>query len=119
MIRQPYMGDLDAEGGAEGGFTFPLPTRVEGQNARGQGFTEDTVLSSINHQGSTFVLKNRVNIGDRLRMVIDLPEKLSTDGDLKLVVKGKVTHAEAADAKGMAQKVTIAFDSKYIIKPDA
>jgi hypothetical protein len=118
MIRQPFTGDLGLEGG-EGGFTFPLPTRVEGQNARGQGFTEDTVLSSINHQGSTFVLKNRVNIGDRLRLVIDLPEKLSTDSELKLVIKGKVTHVEAADAKGMAQKVNVTFDSKYIIKPDA
>jgi hypothetical protein len=119
MIRQPYTGDLDAEGGDEGGFTFPLPTRVQGQNARGQDFTEDTVLSSINHQGSTFVLKNRVNIGDRLRLVIDLPEKLSAETDLKLVIKGKVTHLEAADARGIAQKIVIAFDSKYIIKPDA
>lgn len=119
MIRQPYTGDLIAAGGGEGGFTFPLPTRVEGQSARGMGFAEDTVLSSISHQGSAFVLKNRVNIGDRLRLVVDLPEKLSADGDLKLVIKGKVTQIEAADSKGTAQKVTITFDSKYIIKPEA
>lgn len=118
MIRQPYTGDLGASGNGEAGFTFPLPTRVQGINARGQEFTEDTVLSSISHEGSTFFLKSRVNVGERLRLVIDLPEKLSAGSDLKLVIKGKVTQVEAADAKATAQKVVVAFDSKYIIKPD-
>jgi hypothetical protein len=119
MTKRPYTGDLGALGEGEGGFTFPLPTRVEGFNSRGQEFTEDTVLSSISHQGSTFYLKNLVNVGERLRLVIDLPEKLSAGADLKLVIKGKVTHAEAADAKGSAHKTTVAFDSKYIIKAEA
>jgi hypothetical protein len=119
MIRQPYTGDFGASGDGEAGFTFPLTTRVQGLNSRGQEFTEDTVLSSISHQGSTFYLKNRINVGERLRLIIDLPEKLSPGSDLKLVIKGKVTQVEAAYAKATAQKVVVAFDSKYIIKPDA
>ncbi len=118
MSRQPYTGDLGAFGDSGPGFTFPLPTRVEGLSARGQEFREDTVLSSINHHGSTFFLKNRVNVGERLRLVIDLPEKLSAGAELKLVIRGKVTQVEAADPKATAQKVSIIFDSKYIIRPD-
>jgi hypothetical protein len=119
MSRLPYPGDLGALGEGKGGFAFPLPTRVEGRNSRGQEFSEDIVLSSINHQGSTFYLKSRVNVGERLRLVIDLPEKLSAGADLKLVVKGKATRVEAADTKGSRHRTTVAFDSKYVIKPEA
>jgi len=118
MIRQPYTGDFGVSKDGEPGFTFPLPTRVQGVNARGQEFTEETVLSSINHHGSTFFLKSRVNVGERLRLVIDLPEKLAAGSELKLVIKGKVTQIEAADPLATAQKVVVVFDSKYIIKPD-
>ena len=104
---------------AERGFTFPLPTQVDGMNARGQDFSEGTVLSFISHQGSAFYLKNPVHIGTRLRLVIDLPEKLSEDGSLKLVIKGRVSLVEALRERGPTQRVTIHFDSKYIIKPDA
>jgi hypothetical protein len=104
---------------AERGFTFPLPTQVEGVNARGQDFNEGTILTYINHQGSSFYLKNPVHIGTRLRLVIDLPEKLSEDKNLKLVIKGKVGLIEALREHGPGQRVTVHFDSKYIIKPDA
>jgi hypothetical protein len=103
----------------ERGFTFPLPTQVEGVNARGQDFSEGTILTYINHQGSSFYLKNPVHIGTRLRLVIDLPEKLSADKNLKLVIKGKVGLIEALREHGPGQRVTVHFDSKYIIKPDA
>jgi len=119
MIRRPYTGDLSSDGAMAAGFTFPLSIRIQGLNARGQEFTEDTVLSHISHQGSTFALRNRVNLGERLRLVIDLPEKLSADKDLKLVIKGKVSRVEAADPRAVVQRVAVVFDSKYIIKPEA
>jgi hypothetical protein len=118
MTKHPYTGDLGVAGAKESGFTFPLPTRVEGKNTRGQMFGEETVLSHISHEGSTFHLKNRVSVGERLRLVIDLPEKISADKSLKLVVKGKVAQIEAGDSPAAAQKISVAFDSKYIIKPD-
>ena len=104
---------------AERGFTFPLPMQVEGVNARGQDFSEGTILTYINHQGSSFYLKNPVHIGTRLRLVIDLPEKLSEDKNLKLVIKGKVGLIEALREHGPGQRITVHFDSKYIINPDS
>jgi len=119
MSKEPISGDMDVMGAKDPGFTFPLPTLVEGLNARGKEFTEDTILSYINHQGSSFYLKNPVNLGTRLKLVIDLPEKLSEDKTLKLVIKGKVNRVEALRERVASQKVTVRFDSKYIIKPDA
>ena len=119
MSRETFHRDADVFGTKEQGFTYPLATRVQGVNARGQEFTEDTVLSSINHQGSSFYLKNPVNIGMRLRLVIDLPEKLSEDKTLKLVIKGKVSRVEFVRESPSIQRLTIEFDSKYIIKPNA
>ncbi|MBM3294073.1 MAG: PilZ domain-containing protein [Candidatus Aminicenantes bacterium] len=116
-IKVP-VDDLGLFSSRERGFNFPLPTTVEGQNARGREFREDTVLSYINHQGSSFYLRNPVNIGVRLRLVIDLPEKLSQDKSLKLVIRGRVARVEGLRESGGAKKVMIHFDSKYVIKPE-
>jgi hypothetical protein len=111
-------GDMGLLGSRERGFTFPLPTLITGQNARAQDFSEETVLSYISHQGASFYLKNPVNVGMRLRLVVDLPEKLAVDKALKLVIKGRVARVESLRDAAGGQKVTIHFDSKYIIKPE-
>ena len=119
-MRQSFMESGDARGDRDPGFTFPLPTSVQGVNARGRDFAEETVLSYISHELSSFILKNPIQIGTRLRMVIDLPEKLSLDDkDLKLVLKGRVEKVEIQRDRAASQKVTVKFDGKYIIKPDA
>jgi hypothetical protein len=120
MIKQFFLDTGEARGGRVPGFSFPLPTSVQGMNARGREFTEDTVLSSISHEQSSFILRNPVQVGVRLRMVIDLPEKLSLeDKDLKLVLKGRVEKVEVQRDRAASQKVTVRLDGKYIIKPEA
>jgi hypothetical protein len=106
-----------ADGGR--GFSFPLPTQVEGTDARGADFNEATVLAFINHQGSTFNLKSPVAIGTRLKLIIDLPEKMAEDKALKMVIKGRVVMVEMRRNPAAGQKVTVHFDSRYIIKPEA
>ena len=119
MIKNSFMDNSDVRNGRDPGFTFPLPTSVQGVNARGGEFAEDTVLSYISHEMSSFILKNPIQIGARLRMVIDLPEKLSLDDkDLKLVLKGCVEKVEIQRDRAASQKVTVKFDGKYIIKAD-
>jgi hypothetical protein len=119
MVRQISEGSPHILGAQDHGFTFPLPTQVQGLNAKGKEFSEDTVLTYISHQWSSFYLKNPVHIGLRLRLAIDLPEKLSDDKDLKLIIKGEVSKVELLHEGGSGQRVTIKFDSKYIIKPNA
>jgi hypothetical protein len=119
MSRENLQEDSGVFGAKDQGFSYPLATRVQGVNARAQEFTEDTVLSSINSKGSSFFLKNPVNIGTRLRLVIDLPEKLSEDRKLKLVIKGRVARVEHVRESPGTQRLTVEFDSRYIIQPEA
>jgi hypothetical protein len=118
MATKMNADKMDLLGPKNQGFTFPLPTQVEGMNAKGRDFAEETVLTFISHEGSSFCLKNPIQIGARLKLVIDLPEKLSEDKELKLVIRGRVAKVEALRLGNPGQRVTITFDSKYIIKPE-
>lgn len=102
----------------ERGFTLSLPTRVEGYDPTGKFFEEQTTLSYINHQGSSFWLKRSTSIGSDLKLIIDLPPKLSEDLDLKLIIKGKVIFIEAATDQSFQQRVSVKFENKYIIKDE-
>jgi len=120
MLKQTFLDAGDARGGRDPGFSFPLPMSVQGMNARGREFTEETVLTYISHELCSFILRNPLQIGVRLRLVVDLPEKLSLeDKDLKLVIKGRVERIESLRDRAASQKVTVKFDGKYIIKPEA
>lgn len=118
MATKIPVNNMDLLGPKNRGFTFPLPTRVEGTNAKGRDFSEETVLTFISHEGSSFCLKNPIQVGSRLKMIIDLPEKLAGSVPLKMVIRGQVAKIEALPGVNLAQRVTITFDSKYIIKPE-
>jgi len=118
MAKPLSGGGFEIIGSKDSAFTFPLPTQVEGTGSRGKPFAEDTVLSSISHQGSSFYLKTPVEVGARLKLMIDLPDRLAEDKALKLVIKGRVVKIDRREG-ALEQKITIKFDSKYIIKPEA
>jgi hypothetical protein len=120
MQKQSFLDPGEAGGGQDPGFSFPLPMSVQGVNAHGREFSEETVLSFISHEISSFILRNPILVGIRLRLIIDLPEKLSLeDKDLKLVIKGHVEKVEPLRDRAASQKITLKFDGKYIIKPEA
>jgi len=100
----------------EKGFNFDLPTRVEGHDMEGNFFDEKTSLSYISHQGSSFWLRTPTSIGKNLKLIIDLPPKLAQDEKLKLIIKGKVIFVEAATDQIPKQRVSIKFETKYIIQ---
>ena len=117
-MSKPSLDDIYSPGIKEHGFTFPLPTVVEGIDTGGASFQEETTLSYISHQRSTFALKNGVTLGTKLKLVIDLPKKLAEDKNLKLALKGKVVSIEMGGRQTVKRTITIKFDSKYIIGPD-
>lgn len=102
----------------EKGFNLNLLTRVEGQDLEGNVFNEKTSLSYISHQGSSFWLRTPTSIGQDLKLIIDLPPKLAQDQDMKLIIRGKVIFVEAATDQIPKQRVSIKFESKYIIQND-
>ncbi len=102
----------------EKGFKLPLPTLVEGKDLEGKQFAEETTLSYISHQGSSFWLKSRVAIGSQLKLSIDLPPKLSEDKRLKLIIRGRVAFIEITNSRDLRQRVSLKFENKYVIKRD-
>jgi hypothetical protein len=100
----------------EHGFDLSLPTIVEGTELSGKQFTEKTVLSYISQHGSSFWLTNSVSLGSELRLIIDLPPNLADIKELKLLIKGKVIFVESIKGKDSKQRVSLKFDSKYVIE---
>ncbi len=117
-MSKPGLDEIYANPAKEHGFTFPLPTLVEGLDVAGTAFQEETTLSYISHQRSTFPLRSGVTLGTRLKLVIDLPKKLAEDRNLKLALKGKVVSIELGSRQTAKRSITVKFESKYIIAPD-
>lgn len=118
MLRKSSSSDALRLGALEQGFKLPLATTVEGQDAQGRRFREDTKLSYISHQGASFLLKSSMTIGAKVKLIIDLPPRLSEDKDLKLAIHGKVVFVEAGDHGEGRLKISVRLESKYIIKPE-
>ncbi len=99
-------------------FNLPLPTLVEGRDASGKAFREKTVLFYISHHGASFNLAKPPTLGSKLKLIIDLPASLSEDKNLKLVINGKVALIEANNSHPIKQRVSLRFESKYVIKDE-
>lgn len=99
-------------------FNLPLPTLVSGEDASGRSFQERTVLFYISDHGASFNLKSVLAIGARLKLVIDLPPSLAEDKNLKLVIKGRVALIEDQGAHSDRQRVSLRFESRYIIQAE-
>jgi len=100
----------------EKGFNLPLKTCIEGKDVSGKEFKENTVLSYISHNGSSFWMNTPVSLESELKLIVDLPPKLGDEKDLKLVIKGKVIFIESVKKQDSKKRVSVKFGSKYIIE---
>jgi hypothetical protein len=99
-------------------FNLPLPTLVSGRDATGRVFQERTVLFYISDHGASFNLSNLVALGAKLKLNIDLPPTLAENKNLKLVINGRVALIEAHESSPTRQRVSLRFESRYIIQAD-
>lgn len=99
-------------------FNLPLPTLVEGKDASGRSFQERTVLFYISHHGASFNMKNTALLGSPLKLIIDLPPSLAEDKSLKLVIRGRIALVEANESSPSKQRVSLRFESRYLIQTD-
>ena len=92
---------------------------VQGRDPSGRDFEEKTVLDYMSRSQASFVLKNAVIRESQLRLVIGLPPKLAQDQDLKLIIRGRVTFLGRRGEGDTSQRISLALESKYVIKPEA
>jgi len=105
--------------GDERGFKLALPMMVQGRDPSGRDFEEETVLDYMSGSQASFVLKNAVFLDSQLRLLVCLPPKLAEDQDLKLIIRGRVAFLETRREGEASQTVSLALESKYVIKPEA
>jgi len=118
MAKKSTAFDFRQLGYGEKGFNIPLQTQILGKDTEGKDFHERTVLSYISHNGSSFWMANSVAEGNELKLIIDLPPKLSEENKLKLIIKGRVVFVEAPKNEEPRHRVSLKFDNKYIIEDD-
>jgi len=116
MPKKSPAFDIRQLGYGEHGFSIPLDTQIQGKNTQGEDFNEKTVLTYISHNGSSFWMANSVAEGSELKLIIDLPPKLSGDKNLKLIIKGRIVFVEAPKNEDPRHRVSLKFENKYIIK---
>jgi hypothetical protein len=103
----------------ERGFKLALPMTVQGRDPAGRDFEEETVLDYMSHSHASFILKNVVIRESQLKLIIGLPPKLSEDQDLKLIIRGRVAFLERRREGEASQRISLALESRYVIKPEA
>jgi hypothetical protein len=118
MAKKSTVFDFRQLENGEHGFSIPLNTQIQGIDTFGQEFSEKTTLAYISHNGSSFWMANSVAEGSELKLVIDLPPKLSDEKNLKLIIKGRVVFVEAPKNEDPRHRVSLKFENKYIIKDD-
>ena len=116
MPKKSPAFDIRQLGYGEHGFSIPLDTQIQGKDTQGEDFNEKTVLTYISHNGSSFWMANSVAEGSELKLIIDLPPKLSGDKNLKLIIKGRIVFVEAPKNEDPRHRVSLKFENKYIIK---
>ena len=101
------------------GFKLSLPLTVEGPDADGALFREETVLTYMSHVGALFPLKTPVAPGSRLKLAVALPPKLDEGKNLKLVIKGTIAFTEPGGEDGKPAQVSMRLESRYIVETAA
>jgi hypothetical protein len=98
------------------GFKLSLPLVVEGPDADGAIFREETTLAYMSHVGALFPLKTSVSPGSRLKLAVALPTKLDEGKNLKLVIKGTIAFTEPGADDGAPAQVSMRLESRYIVE---
>jgi hypothetical protein len=98
-------------------FDLSLSVNVNGIDAEGLDFEETTELSTISSQEAVFWLKNKVVIGSKLVLSLNVPKTLILENQLNLIVSGEVIFASTDPSSRNKQLVSIQLDRLYKIQP--
>ena len=83
----------------ERSFKLTLSASVQGTNAVGESFREQTRINSISAEKAVFFLKSPVTIGCRLTISLQIPTALILESAKNLLISGLVAQVRADDSK--------------------
>ncbi len=98
-------------------FDLSLSVSVNGIDAENKDFEETTELSTISSQEAVFWLKNKVIIGSKLVLALNVPKTLILVNQMNLIVSGEVVFASTDPSNRNKQLVSIQLDRIYKIQP--
>jgi hypothetical protein len=96
-------------------FDMPVPVFVSGKNAGGKIFTEESRLKNISAQMAVLSLENKVIVGEKLKLELDIPKTLILKNKLTLRVAGEVERTRRNSENGGEQIVEISLSPSYKI----
>jgi c-di-GMP-binding flagellar brake protein YcgR len=88
---------------------LPLSAVVEGCSPDGTPFSEKTTLDNISSTGAFFFLDAAIVIGSKIKLLIDLPKKLTENKSAQLELGGVVTRLAKPDSTSKKQGVALRF----------
>lgn len=97
-------------------FELSVPALVSGTSAKGEEFEERTKISSISAQEASFWLKEKVTIGARLNVSLQIPKTLILESHFNLSVSGEVIFVQNETSDRKKQSVIIRLDRNYKIQ---
>jgi c-di-GMP-binding flagellar brake protein YcgR len=114
----PLPEDLEINRRREWRFDFPLDTLIEGCQADGAKFKEETHLENISSGGAYFTLDSGVVVGSKLNLFLELPEKLADGKKMRMRIGGITVRLEKPDKKTKRQGVAVRFsDDMFKVVP--
>jgi hypothetical protein len=97
-------------------FELSVPALVSGAGAKGEEFEERTKISSISSQEASFWLKEKVTIGTRIQMCLEIPKTLILESHLNLMISGDVIFVQSETNSKKKQLVIIRLERSYKIQ---
>jgi len=97
-------------------FELSVQALVSGATAKGKEFEERTKIASISSQEASFWLKEKVTIGTRINMCLEIPKTLILESHLALMISGDVIFVQSETNSRKKQLVIIRLDRTYKIK---
>jgi len=92
---------------------LPLPAIIEGKLPNGKSFKENTILENISSTGAYFCLDAGILVNSKLKLIVEVPDKLSEGKKLKLCLEGISIRLEEPEKEGKKQGVALRFYEEF------
>ena len=115
--NMPYIKGSSKALKKERSFSLHLPALVSGCDSSGDNFKENSRLSRISSQEVVIRMKNKVLLGTKLDLCLNIPKTLILENNLNLTISGKVSSASRDSTKKEQQLISLQLDKIFKIYP--